>query len=522
MSAIVALISIPTMCDALYDDTQNSVSYEGIEFTIVDGDKVELTEVTDPDLKTLIIPAAFDKDGRTYHVIGIDASVLYHNFINRIEIPSTVTYIKGHFHGLVALEWFEVDPSNEHLCSIDGVLFDINMMTIMAYPISKPDKAYDIPDAVTVISEYCFSSAENLESVTMSDKIVLIGMYAFDICRSLEKINHDGAINRLPSMLRIIGEGAFNGCEKLTNVELPESLMVIGSNAFNECIGLTSMSIPYEVVDIGSGFLSRCINISSIEVSDFSAYFESRDGVMYYKHSNSSSVSLHTYPCGKPGKSFKVPDDVNAIDSMAFSGTVHLEKLTLSNNMKSIGSYAVFGCETLKEVYIPSSVMSIGNMAFSMCSNLTTVNGGNNVSVIEILAFSSTNLTSAFLPDSLRIIEPYAFNRNPGITEVTLPVSVESVGIGVFSDCLNLTTITILGSDTVLMEGSLGVGVEDHVVEVQVNIQSDMHLPDNVFDEYTIGHVSIIGEEPYPYENLIGVAICLLVLFFIIRLFREV
>jgi hypothetical protein len=49
-----------------------------------------------------------------------------------------------------------------------------------------------------------------------------------------------------------------------------------------------------------------------------------------------------------------------------------------------------------------------------------------------------------------------------------------------------------------------------------------MQLPDNVFDEYTIAHVSIIGEEPYPYENLIGVAICLLVLFFIIRLFREV
>ena len=224
LSAIViALISMPSVYADLIDDAQDNISYAGMTFAIYGDGDAELIWIEDQSPETLVIPATFEKDGQTYNVIGIDGTNIYHDVVNRMDIPSTVTYVRGGFYGLSALEWIEVDHSNEHLCSIDGVLFDINMMTIMAYPISKPDKTYDIPDTVTVISEYCFSSAENLESVTMSDKIVLIGMYAFDICRSLEKINHDGAINRLPSMLRIIGEGAFNGCEKLTNVELPES-----------------------------------------------------------------------------------------------------------------------------------------------------------------------------------------------------------------------------------------------------------------------------------------------------------
>ena len=138
------------------------------------------------------------------------------------------------------------------------------------------------------------------------------------------------------------------------------------------------------------------------------------------------------------------------------------------------------------------------------------------------MAFNSTKLTTAFLPDTLRIIEAYAFEGCDGITEVTLPESIESVDLCVFSQCFNLTTITILGIDTVMMNESLCIGTEDRTAEIRVIIPDGMQLPDNVFDEYTIAHVSIIGEEPYPYENLIGVAICLLVLFFIIRLFREV
>jgi hypothetical protein len=493
---IIALISMPSVCDALNVDEQIEISYADMVFKVVDNNDVELTEVLDPDLKTIIVPATFEKDGETYTIVGIDGTLIYSDVVNRMEIPSTVTYIEGNFNGLSTLEWIDVDPSNKHLCSVDGVMYDINLVRIITYPLSKPDVTFDMPDTVTTVSEFCFAGSDNLESITMSNNIVLIERYAFDMCTSLEKINYDGTINKLPDTLRIIGEGAFSNCEKLTNVKLPESLIVIGDSAFNRCYALTSMFIPHAIVDIGSGFMSYCTNLGSIEVSELNTYFQSKDGILYHKHNNSSSISLHTYPCGNPNKSFKIPDDVNSIEPMAFNGTTHLEKLTLSNNMKVIGPYSIFGCETLQEVYIPSSVISVDNMAFCMCSNLSTVKGGNNVNIIDMMAFCSTNLTAAFLPDSLRILGKYAFTECNGITEVTLPESIESVDAGAFYQCFNLTTITILGSDTVMMAESLCVGTEDRTAEIHVVIPDGMQLPDNVFDEYTIAHVSIIGEEP--------------------------
>ena len=134
----------------------------------------------------------------------------------------------------------------------------------------------------------------------------------------------------------------------------------------------------------------------------------------------------------------------------------------------SIGPMAFNGSSALTSVTIPDSVMSIGYEVFSGCSDslfdTTTIPGvvlvdgwavGNTGSLsgnlnltgargIGSSAFSDcTNLTSVTMPDSVTGIGSHAFSGCSGFTSVTIPGSVMSIGSYAFHGCTNLTSVTI-------------------------------------------------------------------------------
>ena len=48
-----------------------------------------------------------------------------------------------------------------------------------------------------------------------------------------------------------IGNGAFSGCKKLTNVAMQNGITSIGEQAFFDCKSLEELNIPESVDDIG-------------------------------------------------------------------------------------------------------------------------------------------------------------------------------------------------------------------------------------------------------------------------------
>lgn len=68
-----------------------------------------------------------------------------------------------------------------------------------------------------------------------------------------------------------------------------------------------------------------------------------------------------------------IPKDCDRIGKSAFCNCKGLEKVVISEGVKSIGVCAFQGCWYLKEVIIPGSVEEIGDYAFYGCESADVV-----------------------------------------------------------------------------------------------------------------------------------------------------
>lgn len=111
--------------------------------------------------------------------------------LTSVYIPSSVNYIAPMaFTVCTGLTAITVDEGNTVYCSIDGVLFDKDVTTLMQYPSGKSDVSYAIPETVTNLLNYSFAASGNLISVTLPSKLTTIGDRTFLSCdRLFEVIN---------------------------------------------------------------------------------------------------------------------------------------------------------------------------------------------------------------------------------------------------------------------------------------------------------------------------------------------
>jgi hypothetical protein len=119
------------------------------------------------------------------------------------------------------------DNQNPAYASIDGILFDKSLQTIIAYPAGQQERTYAIPSSVTVIGERAFFDCGSLTNLTIPSSVRSIGEYAFYNC-SLTSIT-------IPSSVTSIGNAAFRNCRSLASITLSRQTKV-GIEAFPDSV----------------------------------------------------------------------------------------------------------------------------------------------------------------------------------------------------------------------------------------------------------------------------------------------
>lgn len=112
----------------------------------------------------------------------------------------------------------------------------------------------------------------------------------------------------------------------------------------------------------------------------------------------------------------------------------------------SIGNFAFEDCTYLTSFTMPDSVTVVNQYAFRYCNNLANLEFSNNISSIGSNSFAGcTSLTSVVLPENLVELESNVFTVCTGITEVVVPKNITSIGATPFYGCTSLTSVTFVG-----------------------------------------------------------------------------
>ena len=144
--------------------------------------------------------------------------------LTKIKIPSSVVNMNGN-----TFLWWNGDLHNQSNAFIyeHQVLFNKDKTTLIAY--RSKEKNYIIPNSVTNIGNGAFWGCESLTNINIPNSVTNIGNSAFGECESLTNIN-------IPNSVTNIGDEAFCGCLSLTNINIPDNVTNIGDHAFCGCI----------------------------------------------------------------------------------------------------------------------------------------------------------------------------------------------------------------------------------------------------------------------------------------------
>ena len=332
---------------------------------------------------------------------------------------------------------------------------------------------------LTTIGSNAFYNS-GLTSITLPSSVTTIGNNAFENC-----LNSQGALDL--SNVTSIGDRAFqsSGSNGITSVVFSSSLTTIPENAFRNR-GLTSVNIPASVTSIGAGAFYGCVNMTDVTFNRTESA-PAIGSVLTFSHLKAHTTTFHV-PTGMldayktaigwnsndghhnapmselyyivegdgvavvtvDGIRYTVLDAVNRKAQVDYNRDVSGSK-TIASSVSGFGS----GDETSQSYEVTTIIAN----AFRN-SGLTSITLPSSMTTIGDDAFTNAyQLTSVTIPSSVTTIGNSAF-AGSGLTSITLPNSVTTIGNYAFENCLNsqgaldLSNVTSIGQGAFQGSGS--------------------------------------------------------------------
>ncbi len=252
-----------------------------------------------------------------------------------------------------------------------------------------------------------------------------------------------------------IKEGAFSG-GGVRAVYVPDSVKRIEKGAFEGCEGISTLRLPFVGDGGDNAFLGY---IFGADEPDKNAVAIPQSLDMVILGEGCESVADEAFKNAKSLSAVILPESVGSIGALAFYQCLDLVYIDLGGAFE-IGEYSLADCKSLYSVDI-SGVETVGEGALYSAGSL------NNITLSlkegdylgKFFGAKSPDHNEEFVPKALRavnvaegceIIPDRAFSLCRYITEVSLPSTLESVGIRAFYACRSLEGVTIPDSVVII------------------------------------------------------------------------
>lgn len=331
-------------------------------------------------------------------------------------------------------------------------------------------------------SDYTYSA---MTSCTIGECVTSIGNGALQNCYGLTNVE-------IPDNVSSIGNYAFKNCRSFTSVIIPDSVTNIGQSAFTNCSGLTSITclavtpptLAYS--PIGGGFFQYfnfdntndcpiyvpCESVNTYRTTSGWGHYASRitcsNGEYRWYPSGTTCIGYDKWEQSIKQISYDGGTTWENASPIEYSATTLIESNspdcgyvppTFNGKWKVIdrfGSVTTAACDSTSAITrnetpqsgiisceIGNCVTTIGNEAF-IGYGITSVTIPNNVISIGLYAFKGcSNLSIVHIGNGITSIDKEAFSGCKSLTSFIIPNGVTTIEEHTFENCSGLTSCTV-------------------------------------------------------------------------------
>ncbi|MCI6203511.1 MAG: leucine-rich repeat protein [Lachnospiraceae bacterium] len=338
--------------------------------------------------------------------------------------------VEADYENLPESQGFEFESNGDGTCTLKkiGSCSDTDIVI--------PEKS-PAGDTVTMIAEYAFYGAEDINSIVIAGKTMELDTKAFQSCKA-KKIVISGCDLQ-------VGENAFSYCDDVNEVYISNSKLdmetyafydtgkdmgveiinctgVLDDKAFQSC-GVGELIISGCTLELGENVFSYCEDLATITM-------------------DSSTLEIGTYAFYDSG------DDTTVtftncglnIDDKAFQ-SCGLITLNISGSDTVMGENSFSYCEDLTDVVIGANNIEIGTYSFYDCTSLVNVSiaadseDDNLELVIDDEAFQSCSVQNVVIGRGKVEIGDNAFSYCEDLVSVEIKGALSDIGDYAFYDC---------------------------------------------------------------------------------------
>ena len=270
--------------------------------------------------------------------------------LTQLSLPASLRSIgEMALPGYGVLEQITVADGNEQYQTYEGVLFSRDGKTLLIFPAGKHG-TYEIPPGTLFIDERAFDGCDNLTGVTVPDGVTALPQFLFSSGTAIEEIH-------LPATIVEIGEKALPDYGAIRRIEMAE-----GNRRYRSVDG-----VLFEGEEL--------------------IYYPLCHGQSYDVPAGTTRIRNGVFSNSEMLETVSIPRSVNEIGEGTFYCCTSLARVSLPITLTKIGRSAFANCIALADITLPPGLAVLEESAFYNCPSLTQIQVPDGVTELNTFVF---------------------------------------------------------------------------------------------------------------------------------------